>query len=170
MFLEGMQPTIIVLMGVAGAGKTTIGRRLAQELGWHFCDGDEFHSQANIDKIRSGHPLDDEDRRPWLARIRESIVNWIRDDRRVVLASSLLKAKYRAAVLNGVRDRVTMVYLDADPPVLRSRLLNRPGHFMGEALLESQLAILEVPSEALHVDASLPPDAIVQRIRTELLL
>jgi gluconokinase len=155
-------------MGVAGAGKTTIGRRLALALGWQFCDGDDFHPQANIDKIRNGHPLNDEDRRPWLARIRESIIEWVKQDRRMVLASSLLKAKYRREVLDGLGARVTIVYLKADRDLLHQRLMNRPGHFMGAALLESQLATLEEPAEALHVDASLPPERIVRQIRSGL--
>ena len=156
-----MGPVIIILMGVAGAGKTTVGRQLAQHLNWQFYDGDVFHPQKNIDKIRLGIPLTDDDRRPWLARIRESVIDWIARGERVVLACSLLREEYRAYVLNGHRDRVQLVYLRASPALLQLRLINRQGHFMKEPLLRSQLGVLEEPADALVVDASQTPETII---------
>jgi gluconokinase len=161
-----MEPSVIILMGVAGAGKTTVGRQLAQQLNWQFCDGDSLHPQANIEKIRQGIPLTDDDRRPWLARIHEMLVDWIAHGERGVLACSLLKQAYRACVLNGHRDKVRLVYLRASPALLQLRLINRPGHFMGEGLLASQFEILEEPADALVVDASQPPEIIIRMVRS----
>lgn len=163
-----MGPSIIILMGVAGAGKTTVGRQLAQHLNWEFCDGDSLHPQANIDKIRQGMPLTDDDRRPWLARIHTSLVNWIDHGERVVLACSLLREAYRERVLNGHRDKVLLVYLRASPALLQSRLISRPDHFMKEPLLRSQLDILEEPADALAVDASQTPETIIRLVQSVL--
>ncbi len=160
-----MRPVVIILMGVAGAGKTTVGRQLAQHLYWQFYDGDSFHPQANIDKIRQGMPLTDDDRRPWLARVRESVVDWIAHEERVVLACSLLREEYRDYVLNGHRDKVQLVYLRASPTLLQLRLINRQGHFMKEPLLRSQLGVLEEPADALVVDASQTPETIIRLVQ-----
>ena len=164
--LKSMESSVIILMGVAGAGKTTVGRQLAQHLNWQFCDGDALHPQANIEKIRQGIPLTDDDRRPWLALVRESLVDWIAHGTRVVLACSLLKEKYRAYVLNGHRDRVQLVYLQASPALLELRLINRQGHFMRESLLGSQLEVLEEPADALVVDASQTPETIIRTVQS----
>lgn len=157
---------IIIVMGVAGAGKTTIGRSLAAALRWRFCDADTFHSAANIDKLRRGLPLTDEDRAPWLAEIHAAMGRWIQRGEPVVLACSLLKASYRDRVLTGYRDQTKLVYLKAGPRLLQQRLVHRTGHFMGDALLASQLATLEEPSDALTVDAGQTPDDIVAQIRS----
>lgn len=159
---------IIVVMGVAGAGKTTVGRALASTLGWHFCDGDEFHSLEHIDKLRQGIPLTDDDRQPWLAKIHMAIGTWIDRRESVVLACSLLKAAYRKTVMAGYQQHVRLVYLQASPELLQQRLAHRTGHFMGEVLLASQCAILEEPSDALLMDAAEAPLVIVGRIRSAL--
>lgn len=159
---------IILIMGVAGAGKTTIGRQLAGMLGWRFCDADEFHSPEHIEKLRRGIALTDEDRQPWLARIHAAIGEWINGQESVVLACSVLKAAYRATVLEGSGDQVKIVYLKADRSVLQQRLAHRTGHFMGEALLASQCAILEEPTDALVVDATEPAMVITGHIRAAL--
>ena len=159
---------IILIMGVAGAGKTTVGRQLAATLGWRFCDGDEFHSPEHIDQLRRGVPLTDDDRRPWLAKIREAIGAWVNRGEPVVLACSLLKAAYRASVLAGYSDHVRIVYLKAGRALLQHRLAHRTGHFMGKALLASQCDILEEPTEAVVVDAALPTAILVGQIRSTL--
>lgn len=163
-----MGSSVIILMGVAGAGKTTVGRQLAQHLKWQFCDGDALHPQSNIDKIRCGIPLTDDDRRPWLACINESLVEWIAHGARVVLACSLLKEAYRAYALNGHRDKICLVYLKASPALLKLRLIKRPGHFMGATLLDSQFEILEEPADALVVDASQTPETIIHTVQSVL--
>jgi gluconokinase len=157
---------IIILMGVAGAGKSTVGRRLSDELKWRFCDGDTLHPAVNIDKMKQGIALTDEDRRPWLDRLHEALVEWIGQGQHVVLACSLLKAAYRAHVLDGHRDHIQLVYLKANRTLLQQRLLHRTGHFLREGLLASQLEILEEPAEALMIDASLSPETIVRQIRS----
>lgn len=157
---------VILIMGVAGAGKTTIGRQLAEALGWCFCDGDEFHSADNIEKLSRGIPLTDEDRRPWLAAIHAAIGTWIKNHDHVVLACSVLKTAYRATVLAGYRDHVRIVYLKASRTLLQQRLAHRTGHFMSEALLASQFEILEEPSDDLVLDADQPSAVIVGRIRS----
>jgi gluconokinase len=151
-------------MGVAGAGKTTVGSQLAQHMNWQFCDGDALHPESNIEKMRHEIPLTDDDRRPWLERIQRSLAEWIAHGECVVLACSLLKERYRGYVLNGHRDKVQLVYLKASPALLQLRLTRRPGHFMGRSLLASQLEILEEPVDALVVDASQPPETIIHTI------
>jgi gluconokinase len=161
---------VILLMGAAGAGKTTVGRRLAEDLTWTFVDGDTFHSPENIAKMARGLPLTDEDRRPWLDHLRRSFVEWVTHDLNVVVACSLLKRSYRAAVLKGYEKKVRLVYLQAAPSLLRRRLSGRTGHFAGAELLESQLSILEKPESALVLDASLKPEQLVRDIRDALSL
>jgi gluconokinase len=118
--------------------------------------------------MREGVPLTDDDRRPWLARRHELLNDWIAHGERGVLACSLLKESYRAYVLNGHRDKVQLVYLKASPALLHLRLINRPEHFMREALLASQLAILEEPADALVLDASQTPETISRIVRSTL--
>ncbi len=153
-------------MGVSGAGKTTIGRRLADELGWQFSDGDDFHPAANIDKMRRGHALTDADRQPWLERMHAAIVDRISRNQPAVLACSILKTRYRAIVEAGCYDHLRLVYLQGSAKLFHQRLAHRVDHFMRQELLASQFAILEEPADALVIDAALPPAEIVRQIRS----
>ena len=153
-------------MGVVGAGKTTVGRLLAAELGWEFVDADSFHSPANVEKIRLGIPLDDADRAPWLHAIREAIDRWIAKKQNVVLACSALKRIYREE-LDGGPD-VRLVYLKGTYETIHQRLGLRQGHFATEKLLASQFAILEEPEDGVVVDVEQSPEDIVKEIRGRL--
>lgn len=153
-------------MGVAGSGKTTIGRALANSLGWPFVDADDYHSRENIARMRRGLPLTDADRVPWLAALHGVIARALDRRESLVLACSALKERYRVALAGGLRT-VRFVYLTAPEAVLRDRLANRTDHFARPNLLDSQLATLEPPADALEIDATLPVDQIVVRIRRE---
>jgi len=157
---------VVVLLGAAGAGKTTIGRELGGALGWRFVDGDDLHSPASIAKMRAGTALTDADRAPWLAALHENIARALDRREGLVVACSALKERYRDA-LRGDRRNIRFVYLKASEAVLRHRLTERPGHFFGPALLTSQLAALEEPQDGLTVDAAEPPATIVGAIRYE---
>jgi len=132
---------IVIIMGAAGAGKTTVGRALAEALGWRFIDADDLHPPSNIDKIRSGIALTDEDRAPWLARTHDAILRASRERADLVLACSALRRDYRATLADGITD-VRWVFLDGDAELLAGRLRNRPGHFAGPAIVSSQLSAL----------------------------
>lgn len=160
---------VIVLMGVAGSGKTTIGRELAGQLGWGFADADQFHSPANVAKMSAGQPLDDRDRAPWLAAIRAYIDAELAGGRNAIVTCSALKQRYRD-VLIGDPVRVKLVYLKGSRDVLWSRISARQGHFMKPAMLDSQLAALEEPADALAVDVSGSPAEIIPAIRRGLSL
>ncbi len=157
---------IIVLMGVAGVGKTTVGRALAEELQWRFADGDDFHSPANIAKMHSGIPLTDEDRLPWLQSLQDFIRRCLASGESVVLACSALKASYRKFLR--VDPRVKLVYLRGNMDLITQRLLSRQGHYMNPHLLRSQFETLEEPTDILTVDAGLPVADIAQQIRAGL--
>ena len=159
---------IIILMGVSGAGKTTVGELLAEELGWGFSDADDYHSAANVEKMRNGTPLTDADRAPWVEALREMIADAIKANKNIVLACSALKRSYRDLMRAG--PEVRFVYLKVPPPLLHERLHARRGHYMTEKMLESQLATLEEPEHALVIDASPSPAEIVRNIRRALSL
>jgi gluconokinase len=163
---------IIVLMGPAGAGKTTVGKVLASSLGWHFLDADDFHSPPNIEKMRQGIGLTDADRKPWLDAMRAALADALVKRTPVVLACSALKEEYRRALIpdGSSEGAVRFVYLRAPPWLLRERLADRHGHYAGPELLDSQLQTLEEPGDALWVDASSDPDTIVAQIRHDLAL
>jgi gluconokinase len=162
-------PRIIVLMGPAGAGKTTIGKPLADSLGWRFLDADDLHSRENLDRMHRGVALTDAERAPWLATIRSALSRALESGTNVVLACSALKEDYRRALIPpNAEDSVRFVYLRADEAVLRERLAHREGHYAGPSLLKSQLDTLEEPANAVWVDASRPPEEIVARIRETL--
>ena len=144
---------IVVVMGVAGVGKTTIGRRLAAALGWDFYDADDFHSPANVEKMHAGVALTDADREPWLDRLQALVADLGRRGRSAVLACSALRRAYRARLAVAGID-VRFVHLTADPSTIRARLAARGGHFMPASLLDSQLATLEAPEDAVTVDVS----------------
>src|SRR5262249_54931444 len=152
----------IILTGVAGAGKTTIGQLLARELGWQFYEGDDFHPQENIEKMRRGESLSDRDRAPWLDRLRALIEQALERQEHGILACSALKRSYRARLR--VDDHVVFVHLAVSPEVIERRLKDRKNHFMNPALAASQFATLETPQNALTVDASLPPAVVVEQV------
>lgn len=159
---------IVIVMGVVGSGKTTIGGLLASQLGWEFADADDFHPQSNIEKIAHGIPLTDIDREPWLESLRAAILGWIANHRNVVLACSALKRAYRAKLQ--AAPEVRFVYLKGSAALIAGRLRARHGHFAGEAILASQLADLEEPEGAVCVDISQTPAQIVADIRKSLSL
>jgi gluconokinase len=157
---------IVILMGVVGAGKTTVGRLLAQQLQWKFADADDFHPPANIEKIRQGVPLNDDDRRPWLKLLRASIANWSSAGVSVVLACSALKESYRQELTTG--PDVRFVYLKGSAALIAGRLRLRQGHFADGQILVSQIADLEEPQTAIIVNVDKPPEQIVTEIREKL--
>ena len=157
---------IVIVMGVAGAGKTTIGRVLADQLGWLFADADDFHPQSNVEKISHGIALTDEDRRPWLQHLRAAIVGWISESRSVVLACSALKRSYRQELEAG--PEVRFVYLKGSASLIAERLRQRHGHFAGEQILASQFADLEEPKHSVVVSISQTPEEIAAEIRQKL--
>lgn len=152
----------IVLMGVSGCGKTTVGRLLAAALGCAFLEGDDFHTQTNLDKMRSGIPLRDEDRWPWLEALAAQIRAATGSGETVVVACSALKSSYREVLARGA-DRVLFVHLAGPPELVAARLAARRGHFMPPGLLASQYAVLE-PPEGLTVSIAPPPQEIVSEI------
>ena len=158
---------IVIVMGVTGAGKTTIGRALATALGWEFHDGDELHSEASKLKMHRGIALDDVDRAPWLSAIRKLILAMLSEDRDGVIACSALKQAYRDEIVVDP-NLVKVVYLKGSKEVIAERLRNRGGHFMNPDLLQSQFDTLEEPGDAIVVDVSMAPEAIVNAIRARL--
>ena len=157
---------VILLMGVSGSGKTTLGQWLASQLGWEFADGDDYHPAANVEKMRNGIPLTDADRAPWLETLRALIAGWIAAGKSAVLACSALRQAYRDSLRIG--PEVQVVYLRGTPELLRERLRARVGHFMTEGMLESQLAALEEPEDAVVVDVDRSPVEIAAEIRARL--
>ena len=158
---------IIILMGVSGSGKTTVGERLAQALGWPFYDGDQLHPPANVAKMQQGMPLTDEDRWPWLQALRTHIATWLQHGVSAVLACSALKQAYREYLVIDEAE-VKLVYLKGDYDLIQERLVQRRGHFMPPGLLASQFATLEEPEQGVVVDIVHPPETIVALIREQL--
>ena len=157
---------IIIVMGVSGSGKTTIGRLLAHDLGWDFYDADDFHPAQNIAKMSRGLALSDEDRQPWLQSLRGLIVDSIESGKQVVIACSALKETYRASLRVNVN--VQFVYLKGSFEQIKTRVTDRQNHFMPGDLLADQFAILEEPLDAVPIDISMPPDQISKAIRIAL--
>jgi len=157
---------IIVVMGVTGSGKTTVGRLLARKLGWKYFDADDFHPAGNVDRMRSGIALDDNDRQPWLEGLRDLIRDSLKSGENAVLACSALKEKYRRLLL--IDERVKLVFLKGEFQLIRRRLRKRRGHYMNPALLESQFATLEEPNESIEIDISSDTAEIVRIIRRRL--
>jgi gluconokinase len=160
---------IVIVFGVSGAGKTTIGELLAQELGWRFYEADDFHSQVNIDKLRRGIPLTDEDRWPWLESLRQLIKRSLETGENAVLACSALKRAYRERLR--VSDEVKFVFLRGDYALIEKQLRQRRGHFMNPELLRSQFADLEEPKPdegVVTIQLGRTPEEIVDEIKTKL--
>lgn len=159
---------ILIIMGVSGSGKTTIGQRVAERLGYGFSDADDFHSAANKAKMAGGIPLNDDDRAPWLQTMRAAIEEWQRTSTGHVLACSALKEGYRLALGAGDPDR-KFIYLKGSFELIQSRLEHRAGHFFNPALLQSQFDALEEPTDAIIVDAARSvddqADEIVRAVR-----
>lgn len=155
---------VIIVMGVSGSGKTTVGGLLARELGWTFADADSFHPPENIAKMAAGIPLDDADRAPWLNALRTYIDARLSHGENAVIACSALKESYRA-VLVADPTRVWLVHLHGSRELLLSRMSGREGHYMRAEMLDSQLATLEPPRDVLTLDVSATPEALVAKIR-----
>jgi gluconokinase len=153
---------IVVVMGVTGSGKSTVGNLLAKRLGWQFADADDFHSTANKDKMKHGIPLTDADRMPWLAALHEQIAKWAAAKSSAVLACSALKQSYREALGRG--PEVKFVYLKGTYHLIDDRLLARKGHFADDHILAAQFADLEEPMDAITVDIGPSPEKIVDEI------
>jgi gluconokinase len=157
----------VIVMGVAGSGKTTVGTALAAALGWRFVDADDLHAPESIAKMTRGEALSDADRWPWLDRLRAIIDGALAGDGKLVLACSALKASYRSRLAGGdAAPRVRFAYLAGTPELFRARLAGRAGHFMKPAMLDSQFAALEPPADAITVDAARPVAEIVAHLRT----
>ena len=160
---------IIIIFGVSGAGKTTVGELLARELGWHFFEADDFHSPANIKKMRRGVPLTDDDRWPWLETLRELIKQRVASHENAVLVCSALKRAYRKHLRVSVE--VKLVFLRGDYALVAEQLRHRRGHFMDPGLLRSQFADLEEPQpeeEAVTIELGRTPHELVKEIKTKL--
>jgi len=161
-----MDPIVVVVMGVSGSGKSTVAGLLAQRLGWHFAEADEFHSPANVEKMRNGVALTDEDRAPWLAAIAEYIDIARASETPTVVTCSALKRRYRD-ILVGSRPDVALVYLEGDYDTIAQRMSQREDHYMPVSLLESQFDALEAPGADEHPiveDVRRPPEEIVERV------
>jgi len=167
---NGLDPRVLVLMGVSGCGKTTIAALLAGRFGWEFEEGDSLHPRSNVEKMHAGHPLTDEDRWPWLAKVADWLEAELDAGKHGVITCSALKRSYRE-VLNRRGTGVVFVYLAGTPEQIGARLAARQGHFMPASLLASQFAALEEPGEdepAIHVDIGPAPRQIVQAIVDDL--
>ncbi len=155
--------TAIILMGVSGCGKTSVGEVLSTALDWPFYDGDDFHPQSNIDKMAQGIPLNDEDRQPWLERLHDLISETLNQGKSLIVACSALKAKYRQ-ILRGGREEVEFVHLTGSFDLIYERLQQRGRHYMKAEMLHSQFADLETPHDALAVSIDQEVDMIVDEI------
>jgi len=158
-----MKTRFFIVMGVSGCGKSSVGKSLAEKLGWDFFDADDFHPPVNVKKMADGIPLDDSDRAPWLAALHELISSSLTKNRPGVLACSALKERYRQQLMGG-NDDVQLVYLKGSYDLIWSRMIARKEHYMKPHMLQSQFEALEEPINALTIDISMSVDDIVQKI------
>lgn len=158
---------VVVLMGVSGSGKTTVGRGFAEATGWAFEEGDRWHPAANVAKMRSGQPLNDGDRWPWLDALANAIGEWIATDRRTILACSALKQAYRERLAGG-RPEVAFAYLKGTQELVGSRVASRRHEYMPSTLLPSQFATLEEPVQAIALDIGETPARLISQLRSAL--
>jgi gluconokinase len=164
------EPVLLVVMGVTSVGKSTVGRILAERLGAVFAEGDDYHPPANVAKMHSGTPLDDDDRRPWLEAIARDLERWRAEGRSAVVTCSALKRSYRE-ILRGAGPNVRFVHLTGEAPLIARRMAGRSGHFMPPSLLPSQLATLESPDPAegaISIDVIASPAEIAAAIMERL--
>lgn len=160
---------ILVLMGVSGSGKTTIGTLLASRLGCTFADADDYHPEANRQKMHAGLPLNDDDRAPWLATLNQLLLGWECEGKGGILACSALKEKYRNLLMAGLPEgAVRFVFLDGSRDLIAARLQSRHHEFMSPTLLNSQFATLETPKDALRISIDQPEAAMVDEILSKL--
>lgn len=162
-----IEAMVVVIMGVSGVGKTTVGQALAAALGWTFHDADDFHTPEAVAQMRSGQRLTDAQRHPWLLRIRAVIEEALVQNRDIVVACSALRESYRQTLLAD-DPRVYVVYLEANPAIIRERLARRVGHFAGTSLLDSQFSALEPPAGVLTLNAALPVNTLIAAIISRL--
>jgi gluconokinase len=156
---------IVVLMGVSGSGKTTIGTRLAERMATSFADADDYHSPANKAKMAAGHPLTDQDRQPWLETLNTLLLQWFQAGKGGVLACSALKQAYRQTLVRGLPlNAYTFVLLDGSKQMIAERLAERKNHYMNPGLLDSQFATLEPPADALRITNDRAPEVVVDEI------
>lgn len=160
---------IVVIMGVSGCGKTTVGSLLAKQLGWAYHEGDAFHTAENIDKMSKGVSLDDDDRGPWLAAIKEAIDKCVDEASDAVIACSALRRKYRRTLSADIVD-IRFVYLKGNFESIRERMKSRDRHYMKANMLESQFSSLEEPEDAIEIDIGSSPPDIVERIKSQLIV
>ncbi len=161
------QSKAIILMGVTGCGKTTVGRALSKRLDWPFFDGDDFHPTENVKKMAAGIPLTDDDRYPWLVELNKLIAENLAENRSIILACSALKTWYRELLTKG-NPGVVFVYLQGDFELIFKRLQSRGSHYMKAGMLESQFAILEEPQDALTVRVDKIPEEIADDLISKL--
>jgi gluconokinase len=156
---------IVIVMGVSGSGKTTAAKALQRLTGWQFAEGDDYHSEANRKKMHAGIPLTDEDRAPWLASLHDLIRGWYERGESGILTCSALKQTYRDTLAAGLpHEAYRFVLMDAPKELIAERMRARTEHYMPAALLESQLATLEAPTDALRISALQPPAAAAKQI------
>ena len=154
---------IVLVMGVSGVGKTTIGAALAERLGWPYLDADDYHPAANVAKMSAGTPLEDADRWPWLARINQELLSFEMNQASVVLSCSALKDSYREKLREGVKE-FEVVYLHGESGLIQGRAESREHRFMPAALLQSQFRTLEPPADAIAIHVAESPEACVRKI------